>query len=362
MVTRNITFFSVGNGNCCLLRVDEMAIVFDLNGTENKTSWELLKPLLPERDDGKRHLDVLCISHGDRDHCGGFVDFVEEMQGDRLVIGSIWHPNYDRTKVDDKSDLPEDYLALHQEILRRQAVQNPSYGDMEVPLTAWDDEAHAFEGLDLPEDLTLRVLSPYVKDEGDVDWDVNEISLVLRMIVSGLSILFPGDSGSEIWQERIFPHTLSDDDKKDWAKATLSLASHHGSFTFFGKDREEDVLNADPAPENYEALDYIEPEVLIVSACSRFPTSGDESGDQPPHYAAWKWYHKWFRDNRGVSADDKHPDCFKYTADGHLRLELGYDGWEWKDDWSPPEGGGRAKELGFIPRGGETRRGGGRYA
>jgi hypothetical protein len=358
MATRHISFLAVGNGNFCLVHIDGMNLVFDLRGTEDKTSWELLKPLLPERY-GKRCLDVLCISHGDQDHCGGFGDLAEEILEGRLVIGSIWHPNYDRTKVDD--DLPEDYLALHQEILRRQAVTEPKYGDLEVPLTAWDDEARAFEGLTLPADVALRVLSPYVKDEGDFDWDVNDISLVLRMSISGLSILWPGDSGSEIWQERIIPHTLSHDNMKDWAQAAVALASHHGSYTLFGKTREE-VLNADPAPENYEALDYIGPEFLIVSAASRFPTQRDQSGDQPPHYAAWKWYHKWFTENRDIGEDDKHPECFKYTADGHLRLELGNDGWEWAEDWSPPDDGGGTKALGFAYHGGETQRGGGRYA
>ncbi len=361
MAERCITFFQVGNGNCCLVQIDEFTMVFDMKGTGERTSWELLAPFL-RLDDGVRYLDVLCISHGDQDHCGGFGDFAERIRDGSLVVGSIWHPNYDRTKVDDESDLPDDYLALHQEILRRQAVESPAYGDLEVPLTAWDDESRAFEGLTTPPpEVSLRVLSPYVKDEGDFDWDVNDVSLVLRMTVSDLSLLWPGDSSSKIWQERIIPLTLSNEDKKDWARAYVSLASHHGSSTFFGSDREE-VLNADPTPENYEALDYIEPQILIVSAASRFPISGDESGDQPPHYAAWKWYHKWFRDNRGVAEEDKHPGSFRYTADGHLRLELDDGGWDWRQDWSPPEDGGSGgAALGFRHRGGGTQRSGGQY-
>lgn len=357
---RSITFFQVGNGNCCFVQIDDLRMVFDMKGTDKLTSWELLSPFLRIKD-GVHQLDVLCNSHGDQDHCGGFGDFADRIRDGSLVIGSIWHPNYDRTKVDDESDLPDDYLALHQEILRRQAIAEPKYGDLEVPLTAWDDEKKAFEGMAMPSEVSLRVLSPYVKDENDFDWDVNDVSLVLRMTVSDLSVLWPGDSSSKIWQERIIPITLAKEDMKDWARAEVSLASHHGSYKFFGPDRDE-VLNANPAPDNYEALDYIEPEILVVSAVSRFPIGGDESGDQPPHYAAWKWYHKWFRDNRGVGAEDKHPDSFKYTADGHLRLCLGDDGWGWVEDWSPPDDDGGGEEIGFSYRGGETRRGGGQYA
>ena len=365
---RSITFFQVGNGNSTLLKIDDLTIVLDLHGTDDKSSLELLKPFLPKRN-GKLHLDVLCISHGDKDHCGGFPDLKKEMDEGRLTIGSIWHPNYNRVKIEGKKDLPEDYLALHEEILRRRKVKNPGYGDLEVPLTAWDDESVAFKGLTLPTDFLVRCLSPYVKDEGDTDWDVNDISLVLNVEVSGLSILFPGDSGGAIWQERIIPYTLNDKDRADWAEADMLVASHHGSFSFFGTDREA-VRDADPYPDNYGALDYIKPGLLIVSAGSRFPNSRDKSGDQPPHYAAWKWYHKWFRDNHDVKEDDKHPECFKYTADGHLRLEHDGTQWNWNTGWSPDDGGGydgnnkneSAKSVGFIYKGGETKRGGDHYA
>src|SRR5829696_3462408 len=112
-------------------------IVVDINGTEEKSSLEILKPFLPERN-GKHHLDVLCITHGDLDHCGGFAEFKKEIDEERLVVGEIWHSNYDRTQVIEPSKLPEDYLTLREEILRRRAAKNTEYGDLEVPLTAWD--------------------------------------------------------------------------------------------------------------------------------------------------------------------------------------------------------------------------------
>jgi hypothetical protein len=105
-----------------------------------------------------------------------------------------------------------------------------------------------------------------------------------------------------------------------------------------------------------------------VLAEKQFPTSRDESGRQPPHYAAYKWYHKWFREHRGVSEEDEHPEEFKYTADGHIRLERGDDGWELVDDWSPDDdGGGNGDggsdgDKGFRYRPGPTRRRGDEYA
>jgi len=374
MADRSITFFPVGNGNCCLIEIDDLRIAIDLKGTDKAAAYELLKPHLSE-EDGRKRLDVLCITHGDGDHCAGFGEMKKEMDKGRLIIGTIWHPNFDRTKVDDDSELPEDYKALHAEIMRRRSIKNPQFGDLEQPLTAWDTERKAFEGFDeIPEQLSLHVLSPYLKDDETGDLDINNLCLVLNIEVSGLKVLFPGDSGSPVWQDRIFPHTLHSDDKSEWAKSDILLVSHHGSWKFFGRTTREDVLDADPTPENYEALDYIKFNDLVVSASSRFPTARDQSGDLPPHYAAWKWYHHWARKNLSVSEDDKHPDCFRYTANGHLRLEYGDNGWEWVTDWSPDddgngsgaggtESGTQRKSTGFKYREKEdTRRGPGHYA
>lgn len=354
-----------------MIQLGDTNIVVDTNGTkeelgeESKTPLEMLSPFLPE-ESGALHLDVLCVTHGDEDHCGGFTELKEEIDEGRLVIGEIWHPNYDRTLVSD--DLPDDFLDLHDEILRRREVDTDEYGDAEIPLTAWEDEEDAFVAMEKPDGFSIKVLSPYIKDEGDSDWDVNDVSLVLNLEIKGLNILFPGDSSAKTWRERIIPYTLSKEDMEGWAEAEFLVASHHGSYSFFGEDRDA-VREADPYPDNYEALDFIEPEHLIVLAEKHFPTSRDKSGQLPPHYAAYKWYHEWFQDNREVSEDDKHPEEFIYTADGHIRLEHGDDGWELVDDWSPDDdgggnGGGSGDDgaKGFRYRPGPTRRRGDEYA
>lgn len=349
----SITFFQVGRGNFTLIELEDTNLVVDINGTEEKSSLEILRPFLP-MEDGKFRLDVLCVTHGDCDHCGGFKEFKEEMDAGNLVVGEIWHSNYDRTDATDESELPPDYLALREEILRRRDVQHPGYGDVEVPLTAWDDETAAFSVVEQPDGVSMKVLSPYNKDKGDEDWEVNDVSLVLNLEILELNVLFTGDSSAKTWQERIIPYTLSKDEMDRWAEADFLIASHHGSYSFFGEDRAT-VREADPYPDNYEALDYVEPAHLLVLAEKRFPTSRDESGQLPPHYAAYKWYHKWFRENRGVSADCEHPDEFKYTAAGHIRLECD-DGWDLVEDWSPDDGDGNNGGKGFRYRPGPTRR------
>lgn len=328
---KKITHFNVGNGSCCLVEAKDFVMIVDLNKTEDKdSSYELLKPFFRQKD-GRDCIDVLCITHGDEDHCLNYGKLQEEIDAGNLVIGTIWHQGYDRTKVEEKKDLPEDYKILQKEIDRREDVKNPDFGDLQIALRAGNSELEAFDGVDFPTDLRLIAISPLEGVDENSDYNHNDLSLVFNLNFDDLEgMLFAGDSSSKYWQEEIIPEYL--DDNEGEAEAKYLVVAHHGSYSFFGEERDE-VREADPHPDNYEALDKINPHELIVSAKNKFPLSGDSSGDEPPHYAAWKWYHKWFRDNREVEEDDKHPDSFHYTSEGNVRLEYKNKKWKLDDDW-----------------------------
>jgi hypothetical protein len=335
-MNRNIIHFNVGNGNCSIIQTEDCLIIIDLNKSEEyETSYDMLKPFFRKKND-ILYIDILCITHGDEDHCLGFREFKEEIDNGELIIGSIWHQDYDRTKNHNKKTdpvLPTDYLELQNEIDRRKNVSNPEDGDLQIPLKAKNDEIIAFKGLEVPSNLFMKVLSPFDGDKEDGNYNHNDLSLIINFEINGKTILYTGDVSSKYWQERIFPDLLEKEVYNDWANSDILEVGHHGSYDFFGQDR-EGVRDSDTEPDNYQALDKIEPADLIISAKSKFPLSGDKSGDLPPHYAAWKWYHKWFKDNHNVDKDDKHPDQFKYTSTGNVRLE--YDGstWSWKLNWN----------------------------
>lgn len=362
MMERNITHFNVGNGNSSIIQTEDCIIIIDLNKSgEYETSYDMLKPFFRKKN-GKDYIDVLCITHGDKDHCLNFAKFKEEIDSGRLIIGSIWHQDYDRTKNHKKTDpeLPNDYLELQKEIDRRKRLNNPTDGDIQIPLKSKDDEVVAFDGIELPSDLYIKVLSPIDGDNEDSNYNHNDLSLVINFDISEMTILYTGDASSKYWQERIFPELLDIETFSDWANAEVLEVGHHGSYDFFGQNR-EDVRDPDDEPDNYQAIDKIEPNDLIISAESKFPLSGDTSGDQPPHYSAWKWYHKWFRDNHAVKKTDKHPDQFKYTSEGNVRLEYDNNTWSWKLNWiSADEKKEQAKRItkkmsmGSIPIGNLT--------
>lgn len=333
----------VGNGNCCVVEANNFVMVVDLHGDDDNSSYDLVSPHFRNKG-GKDCLDVLVVTHGDRDHCGGYKKFQEEMDADNLIIGKIIHQGYDRILSDDDDSWSEDYECLQNEINRREDVDNPEFGDLVEAPKAGDLIEDVLEGVDYPGDMLFDVLSPVEGDDEDSEYDVNDVSLVFRLDFDNLEgMLFAGDSSSKYWQEKILPN-LEDDS----AKSKYLLVAHHGSFTFFGDNR-DDVRNADPEPDNYEALDEIEPKELIISANSKFPTNGDSSGDQPPHYAAYKWYHKWFRDNRGVKdkKDEPHPNSWHYTSDVNICIEESNNNWVVDKSWTlEKERSKSAKKLG----------------
>ncbi len=329
----NITHFSVGNGNCSLIEDTDFVMIIDLNKTEDSdSSYDLLKPYFRKKD-GKDCIDILCITHGDEDHCLDFKKFKEEIDADRLIVGSIWHQGFDRNVNEDKDDLPEDYLELRKEIERREDIDDPEFGDIVEQPKSEKTEDDLFEEVDKPDDFEVRILSPFDGDDENSDYDHNDLSIVMKLVFHNKTVLYAGDSSSKYWQDKIIPDLLDKTETEDYANAEVLVGSHHGSYTFFGDNR-DDVREADPESDNYEALNRIGADDLIISAKDKFPASKDKSGDEPPHYAAYKWYHKWFRENKSVKEDDKHPKCFQYTSDGNIRLEYRNDEWKWVDGWN----------------------------
>lgn len=341
---RYVTYYQVGGGNSSLVSLGgEDFMLIDLHESEDGFSvLDHLRKVLPEKD-GANYLSVLCVTHAHDDHIKGVKDLLDEFE-----VGEIWYPNYDRFQMED-GDQSEDYKALHKEIDRRRESDADRPGDVARDLTAMDE----LDGLcdSSPPEFRVRVLSPYRKDEEKPENDINHMSLVLNVEVSGYSFLFPGDSYDKVWTERIIPYMLKKDEYESWASADVLLASHHGSHTFFDSDREQCLED----PRNSEALGYIEPRWLVLSAETRFPISRDKSGDNPPHYAAYKWYKKDFVDRELAEEGEDHPDVFLYTVDGHIKFFLTDGDWRLDRDWRPDDedsgdGGDQEEKGGYSPR------------
>lgn len=325
---KRIVHFNVGKGNSSVVETDDFVMAIDLQCSEEKSSYELISPFFRTKDN-KDCLDVLVVTHGDLDHCGGYKKFQEEIDEGNLIIGKIIHQDFNRI-ANNEEDLSEDYITFQNEIDRRAAISASTFGDLVCGPKKGDDVSIVMEGVDYPEDLVFNVISSIAGDTVDDGYNVNDLSLVFLFDMDQLGgILFTGDSTSKYWKERLMPNL-----EENEVNSKYLVVSHHGSYTFFGSDRHE-VRNADPYPDNYQSMNEIKPEELIISAFSKFPTSRDASGDLPPHYAAYKWYHKWFEENRDVKdkKEEPHPKSWHYTSEGNICIEWDECKWIVDDDW-----------------------------
>ncbi|MCK4374687.1 MAG: MBL fold metallo-hydrolase [Candidatus Brocadiae bacterium] len=341
---RYVTYYQVGSGNSSLISLggDDFILVDLCESEDGFSVLDHLRNVLPKQDGGP-FLSVLCVTHAHDDHIRGVKELLDE-----FGVGEIWYPNYDRFQMEEGKQ-SDDYKALHKEIDRRRGADSEEPGEVAKDLTAMEELTELCDSS--PAEFRVRVLSPYRKDEQQPENDINHMSLVLNVEVSGHSFLYAGDSYDRVWTERIIPYMLEKNEYEDWASADVLLASHHGSHTFFDSDREQCLKD----PKNSEALGYIEPRWLAVSAATRFPASRDKSGDDPPHYAAYKWYKQHFVDRDLAEEDDEHPDAFLYTADGHIKFSLTDGDWEVDRDWRPDggdsgDGDDEDEKGGYTPR------------
>ena len=190
-----VVFFDVGQGDATLVWTAEgHAMLVDAGGLAGSTFDIGERVLAPSiRALGVRSLDALVLTHGDPDHIGGAATAIR-----RFTPRSVW----EGTPVPAHAGLRE-LAAL---AVTRHAIWRT--------VQAGDSERSG--------DATIRVLHP-----PPPDWERqrvrNDDSVVLELRLGGVSILLPGDIGSE--PERTLAPRLA------LAPTVIVKAPHHGSAT-----------------------------------------------------------------------------------------------------------------------------------
>lgn len=203
------TFLSVGQGDAIFLRSPAgINLLLDTGGEIGQEAGErIILPFLHYR--GVRKIDRVILSHSHEDHIGGLPTVVEN-----FPIGVIFHNGEESFSL--KYNLPN--LMMPKGI----SVAGLTRGDEEVS-----------------RDLKIAVFHPSPKFKPD---DPNNLSLVIKLIYKGISILFTGDI------EKPAIKSLLEEDGK--LSSTIVKVPHHGSVTSF----------------TFQFLEAIRPQVAIISS------------------------------------------------------------------------------------------------
>jgi competence protein ComEC len=192
-VRLTVTAIDVGQGDAYLLESPAARILVDAGGDDRAARWL--------RANGRRHLDLVVVSHPHADHVAGMVDVLQTVR-----VGAIWLRTHD-------PDAPVVAEVLAAAAERHVPVRAPSTGDRSVV-----------------GDLELAVLGP---DPGrpyrHADSEINESSLVVRATWAGRRVLFPGDA--ELAAQADLLARAADDPARAGLVAEVLLVPHHGAAT-----------------------------------------------------------------------------------------------------------------------------------
>ena len=206
--------FSVGKADALLIRTDDAAIMIDTG--ENGDGEELVAHLLML---GIDRLDLLILTHYDKDHIGGADALIEN-----LPIGRIILPDYEKDSKQYRQ-LADALERTAAEVTYLNADESLTFG--ELLLSVW--------------------VSPVLFD-GKSD---NEQSLITKVIYGGRTYLFMGDAEDEELKKLIFSgRNLTCD--------VLKLP-HHG----------------DPKSMTAPLLQKLSPSVAVIS-CQSDPRGGKD--------------------------------------------------------------------------------------
>ena len=227
-----VVFGDVGNGDATLIISPTGRQVLVDGGPEAQDATRLLGSALPFWD---RSLDVVVLTHGHADHVTGLLDVLR-----RYDVGQIVEREAEHTTPD--------YLNW------RQAVEN------EGSVVA---QARAGEVIDLGDGATIEVLHPPDRLLTGTDSDLNNASIVLRVVYGEVSFLLTGDIFVEAEREMLSQGID--------IRSTVLKVPHHGSRT-----------SSSP-----ELIEQVSPSVAVISvgADNRFGHPHAETLDVLQEYA-----------------------------------------------------------------------------
>lgn len=184
-----IHYFDIGQGDSVLIETPyEQRILID--GGPDNTVVRRLGEALPFFE---RNIDVMILSHPHSDHVTGLVEVLKRYKVEKIYHTGVLHTS-------------SDYLRWL-ELIKQKKI------DMQIIKTSFD--------LELGEDLKLEFLYP-LRDLTDKKVEnLNNASIVNRLVYKNRSFLFTGDAEKEVEEELL---------SKDFdLKADVLKAGHHGS-------------------------------------------------------------------------------------------------------------------------------------
>jgi len=195
-----VTFFDIGQGDAIFIETPYKHQIL-IDGGPNSM---ILEKLAGEMPFGDKTIDLIILTHPDKDHITGLLSVLESYNVERILWTGIIR---DTSRYDKWKELIEKENA---EIIIANNSQKVKIGK-----------------------VSLDILYPFKSLEGEEIKDSNDTSIVSRLVYGNDSFLFTGDATKVLENKIISYYELNSDVLK---------VSHHGSKTSTSQEFLENVL------------------------------------------------------------------------------------------------------------------------
>lgn len=309
-----ITFFPLGNADCCKIDLsDGRKMLFDFadcrdKGDKNDQRIDLAKTLRNDLKSAKRnYFDVVAFSHGDMDHIKGSSDFfyLEHAQKyqshERIKINELWVP---AAMIIEEGSKEETRILRSEARYRLKRGKGIRVFSRPEKLREWlegegidlEDRAHLITdagklvpGFNKDSDgVEFFVHSPFAVREDDTLVDRNEGALILQAVFKcdtrETAFLIIGDTTHEVLTDIVNVTRYHDRDER--LRWDIYDIPHHCSYLALSDEKGEH--KTEPWEKVKWLLEQGQRGGLLVSCSKPIPDKYDD--DQPPHRQAANYY------------------------------------------------------------------------
>ncbi len=185
-----VSFLDVGQGDAIFIEKGNQQILIDGGPDPNKLALELGRRM-PFWD---RRIELLILTHAQDDHISGLLEVLQ-----RYKVDSVMEPGHEYDT--------EEYRKWLELINRKNISYVAAYNGQSV---------------DLGDGVILKILHPQQETQGNAELDVNNSSVVVKLVDDKASFLLTGDI------EETVEYQLLHSNGKDLSSVVLKVA-HHGS-------------------------------------------------------------------------------------------------------------------------------------
>ena len=214
-----VTFFDVGQGDSIFIETPDGHQILIDGGPDSKILEKLAKEMLL----GDKTIDLVILTHPEKDHMGGLLKVLERYRVEQILWTGIVRDTADYDKW--------------QELIQKEKAR----------ITIAESSQRIKAG-----GVFLNILYPFESLEGEEFKNSNDTSIIAQLIFNNSSFLFTGDTTKSI-EKKIL--SRCQEDLNCLLDSDVLKVGHHGSKTSTSE----------------EFLDEVSPEIAVISCGKNNP-------------------------------------------------------------------------------------------